>query len=224
LLSAGYRTFADVAGADLGKLRQVVGAERAIELMLLARGEDSRPVEAEREAKSYGEENTFEQDVRSRERVTEALTSHAESVARRLRHDGLEGRTLTLKIKLGRARGTRESRTQKGDAEPSYPLLTRSKTLPRATADGRVLRQVAIALWDAAAIAEPVRLLGVSVSNLSARDETQLELFAAESYARTKRLGPALDAIRSKFGEEAIRVGSAPPEKLTPTTRKKRGE
>ena len=50
--------------------------------------------------KSCGEENTFEQDVTDRDVVTAALTSHAEAVARRLRSDGLRGRTVTLKIKL----------------------------------------------------------------------------------------------------------------------------
>jgi DNA polymerase-4 len=224
LLAAGYRSLADVANADLSRFSHVVGAPRAAAMIALARGEDERPVEAERDAKSYGEENTFERDVSARERVTEALTSHAEAVARRLRHDGLEGRTITLKCKLGRVRGTRESRSQPGDDEPSYPLLTRSKTLPRPTADGRVLRRVVIALWDAAAIAEPVRLLGVSVSKLSAREEGQLDLFSAEAQARSKRLGPALDTIRQRFGEHAIRVGVEAPEKLTPSTRKKRGE
>jgi DNA polymerase-4 len=224
LLGAGYRTFADLASADLRALRALVGAERAASLVKLARGDDDRPVEAAREAKSYGEENTFEKDVGARDVVTEALTGHAQAVARRLRHDGLEGRTITLRYKLGRAQGTRESRIFKGDSEPSYPLHTRSKTLPRATDDGGVIRRVAIELWDAAALAEPVRLLGIAVTNLAPRDETQLELFGTERDVRSKQLGPALDAIRKRFGDQAIRIGADAPQKLTPTTRKKRGE
>jgi DNA polymerase-4 len=224
LVGAGYRTLADLANADLRALGRVAGVQRAAALVKLARGEDERPVQAQRAAKSYGEENTFEQDVSAREIVTEALTSHAQAVARRLRHDGLEGRTVTLRCKLARRRGVRHSRTQAGDEEPSYPLLTRSKTLPQPTDDGSVVRRVAIELWDAAAIAEPVRLLGVAVTQLAPRDDTQLDLFAGEGYARSRRLGPALDAIRERFGETLIRVGAAAPPKLTPTTRKKRGE
>jgi DNA polymerase-4 len=223
LVGAGYRTFADLASADLRALRTLVGAERAALLVKLARGDDDRPVEAQREAKSYGEENTFEQDVGAREVVTEALTGHAQAVARRLRHDGLEGRTITLRYKLARARGTHQSRTQKADAEPSYPLHTRSKTLGHPTDDGSVIRRVAIELWDAAAIMEPVRLLGIAVTKLAARDQAQLELFSGERDLRSKQLGPALDAIRKRFGDQAIRVGADAPQKLTPTSRKKRG-
>jgi DNA polymerase-4 len=223
LLAAGYRTLADLASADRAKLGRVVGAERALQLITLAQGRDERPVESDRAAKSYGEENTFERDLRARSQVTEALSSHAHAVASRLRHDAVQGRTVTIKCKLGRARGRRTSRSRSDEQEPSYPLVTRSKTLAQPTDDGAVIRRTAIALWDAAAIDEPVRLLGVSVSNLSPKGAVQLDLFGAEQVIRGGRLGPALDAIRERFGEQAIRVGARAPEKLTPSDRKKRG-
>jgi DNA polymerase-4 len=222
LLAAGLRTLDEVANAELRALRPVVG-ERAETLRALARGEDERPVEPAREARSYGEENTFERDISERDIVTRTLTSHAQSVARRMRSDALIGRTITLKIKLGRARGQHHSRTQAGDAEPTYPLLTRSRTLPQGTDDGAVIRKLAIELWDAAGIAEPVRLLGVSVSNLAAREDLQLDLFAGEAQQRSKKLGPALDAIRARFGEGVLQVAGPAPDKLTPSMRKKRG-
>ena len=224
LAEAGYETFADLAEADPRRLGAVVGAERAGILIQRARGVDDRPVEPRREAKSYGEENTFEEDVRARERVTETLTSHAHAIARRLRRDGYEGRTITIKAKLSRARGRRVARGRNEGDEPRYPLLTRSRTLARATDDGRVLRKVAIDLWDKAAIGEPVRLLGVAVSNLARKDDTQLDLFADAPDKRDEQLGPALDAIRERFGDGAIRVGADAPEKLTPSLQKKRGE
>ena len=86
-----------------------------------------------------------------------------------------------------------------------------------------MIRAVAIELWDAARIAEPVRLLGVSLSQLAPRGEEQLALFQAEPSARSKKLGPALDDIRARFGERAIHLGIEDPHKLTPSTRKKRG-
>jgi len=225
LLAAGFRTFADLASADTRKLGETVGAARADAIAKLARGEDDRPVEVERDAKSYGEENTFERDVSARNKITETLTSHAQAVARRLRHDGLVGRTVTLKLKLGRSVGPRSvSRTPSADAEPRYPQLTRSRTLSQPTDDGAVLRRVAIELWDAAAIDEPVRLLGVSVTNLVAKADTQLELFGGTDSAARPPLGPALDEIRSRFGDQAIRIGASTPAKLTPSMRKKRGE
>jgi DNA polymerase-4 len=217
LATLGIETFLDLSSYDPDALCQALG-ERAPELQRLARGEDFRPVEADRAPKSYGEESTFEVDVTERERVTAALTAHAEAVARRLRHDGYAGRTVTLKAKLARARGRRESRELGGPAEPSYPLLTRSRTLPRATADGAAIRAVAIELWDHAKIGEPVRLLGVSLSNLE--KSAQLELFAPKKDA----LGKALDAITERFGVDAIARAVEKPTKLTPGRTRKRGE
>lgn len=222
LRSAGFETFADLANADLSRLRAVVG-DRAEEIQKRARGEDDRPVEADREAKSYGEENTFERDVSDRDTVTAAITAHAESVARRLRHDALEGKTITLKVKLARARKMRVSRMPGGDDEPSYPLHTRSKTLAQGTNDAAVIRKTAIALWDAANVGEPIRLLGVSVSSLAASD-TQLGLFSDAPDERHGKLGAAMDAITARFGSGAISRAVDTPEKVTPSMRKKRGE
>ncbi len=215
----GIRTFADLSGFEPRALREQLG-DRAAELQALARGEDEREVEADRAPKSYGEENTFETDVLERERVTAALTAHAEAVARRVRHDGYAGRTVTMKAKLGRARGRRESRDLVGGSEPSYPLVTRSKTLERPTDDGSLIRDVAVALWDAAAIREPVRLLGVSLSSLERPSALQLELFTE----RKSALGKTLDAIVQRFGDDAITRAVDRPHKITHGRTKKRGE
>jgi DNA polymerase-4 len=220
LQELGVHSLGDLTRFDTRRLEQVLGA-RAAELQLLAKGSDQRAVEPDRAPKSYGEENTFETDVMQRERVTAALTAHAEAVARRVRRDGYRGRTVTLKIKLGAARGRRTSRGPEPESEPVYPLLSRSKTLPQATDNARVLREVAVALWDEAGIAEPVRLLGVSLSNLETHQGEQLDLFQSK---RDDKLGPTLDAIIERFGANAISRAVAAPEKLTPSGRRKRGE
>lgn len=220
LTDLGYQTIGELARADPAELSRVIG-DRAHQVVRMARGEDDRDVVAHGAPKSYGEENTFARDVSDRETVTAALTSHAEAVARRLRHDRYAGRTITLKIKLGKARGQRASRTSQ-DAEPDYPVLTRSKTLPRATSDGKRIRDVAVALWDAAKVGEPVRLLGVSVSNLEGGEAEQLDLFSGRQSETA--LGKALDEITAKFGKGKIRRAVDDPEKATATDRKKRGE
>lgn len=216
----GITTFLELASYDERALTSALGA-RAAPLQALARGEDDRPVEAGREPKSYGEENTFEKDVSDRDTITGALTAHAEAVARRLRHDGFRGRTVTVKIKLGRARGTRIARFAGETSEPLYPIVSRSRTLARPTDDGALIQRTAVALWDDAAVGEPVRLLGVSLSNLFGESAEQLELFAA---TKPDRLGPALDAITERFGKGAISRAVDAPTKITPTRAKKRGE
>ncbi len=223
LTSLGLKTLGDLVRYDSKQLTRELG-ERALELQALAAGHDTRPVISERVAKSIGEESTFDVNVLDREVVSAALTAHADEVARRLRRSGYVGLTVTLKIKLGTARRRREARVSAnpdGD-EPVYPLLTRSKTLRQATDDGRMIREIALALWDAAGVQEPVRLLGVSMSQLSRAEHTQLDLFAS---AKPKgELGVALDAIRDRFGRDAIGPAVARFDKVTPSMRKKRGE
>jgi DNA polymerase-4 len=219
----GLKTLADLVNYDERQLTRDLG-DRAALLQALAAGHDQRPVVSARAAKSIGEENTFEVNVIERERVSAALTSHADEVARRLRRSGYVGHTITLKIKLGQSRTRRAARIpgETGD-EPVYPLLTRAKTLRLPTDDGRVIRKVALELWDAAKITEPVRLLGVSVSQLSAAQQTQLDLFAPSARPKAQ-LGAALDAIRDRFGRDAIGPAVGSFEKVTPSMRKKRGD
>jgi DNA polymerase-4 len=219
----GLKTLGELVSYDSAQLARELG-ERAPELQALAAGRDLRPVVSERAPKSIGEENTFEVNVSDRERVSAALTAHADEVARRLRRAGYVGHTITLKIKLGRARTRRAARVpgETGD-EPVYPVLTRAKTLQQPTDDGRIIRQVALELWDAAKVAEPVRLLGVSVSQLSASQHSQLDLFS-EGTRPKRQLGAAMDAIRERFGRDAIGPAVGSFEKVTPSMRKKRGE
>jgi hypothetical protein len=75
-------------------------------------------------------------------------------------------------------------------------------------------------------LAEPVRLLGVGVTNLVAAGEAQLPLLEpAGARARRARLNRALDAIRDRFGTQSIaRGGAQEPERAGLTQQRKRGE
>ena len=223
LTRLGMVTLGDIVRYDTRQLTRDLG-ERAAELQSLAAGHDTRPVTSERAAKSIGEESTFDVNVIDRDVVSAALTAHADEVARRLRRSGYVGHTITLKIKLGQSRTRRAARIPGEDGdEPVYPLLTRAKTLRVPTDDGRVIREVVLALWDTAQVGEPVRLLGVSVSQLAAAEQTQLDLFT-ETTRPKRQLGVALDAIRERFGRDAIGPAVGRFDKVTPSMRKKRGE
>jgi DNA polymerase-4 len=215
LQSLGIETIGDLAARPDDALHATLG-DWGVELARLARGEDDRDVEPDREAKSYGEENTFAQDVRDRERMATTLLAHADAVARRLRRDRVRGRTITVKIKLARRLGGGR-----------FPLLTRSLTLAAPTDDGDAIGAAARTLLARADVREPVRLLGVSVSGLSARgdDPQQLALLATDARgAKRTRLNTAIDAIHDRFGERALHRGLPEAERTGLSLQRKRGE
>ncbi|MFO0688759.1 MAG: DNA polymerase IV [Myxococcota bacterium] len=155
LARLGFRTIGELARADLETLHRTLG-DFGVSIGRLARGEDVRGVEPEREAVSLSEENTFERDVADRETLERTILAHAEAVARRLRRKDLLARTVVLKWRPGRRRK---------DGPRGYPARTRQATLARATDDGGEIARVACSLLEDALV-EPVRLLGVGVSGL----------------------------------------------------------
>jgi DNA polymerase-4 len=207
------RTIGELARASDAELRQALGSFGPAAARL-ARGEDPREVEPYREARSYGEENTFAEDVRERARLEQAARAHSEAVARRLRRDGVRGRGVTLKVKLSRRLGGGR-----------FPLLTRSLTLPVATDDGARIGEAARELLSRMDLLEPVRLLGVSVSRLEPAESAQLDLLPADpSEPRRDNLNAALDRIRERFGAKALVRGSAEVERAGLSMQIKRGE
>ena len=182
---------ADAQPADLERRFGKLGAW----LSELAHGRDARSVDADRQRKSYGEEATFERDVRDGERVRRTIAGHAEAVARRLRADGCRGRTVTLKLKLAQRIGPGK-----------YPVLTRRTTLPAPVDDGKSIGDAALALWRDVQAGKTVRLIGVSVSGIE--DESgQLPLFGVRDTQRHKALNEAVDKLAARFGRSVVSRG-----------------
>jgi DNA polymerase-4 len=100
----------------------------------LARGEDDREVERDREARSYGEENTFSSDVEDFDVLHDAILQHADRVARRLRHDSVKGHVVRLKLKS----------TERLERPGKYRLYTRQRTLAGPTNDGALIARGAV--------------------------------------------------------------------------------
>jgi len=216
LVAAGYRTLGDLARADVTALRPVLGDWGAA-FARLARGGDLRDVEPFREAVSLSEESTFEHDVSDRAALATTLLAHAESVARRLRREGLVARTVVLKLKLGRRRAP---------GPRGFPLLTRRETLVHPTDDGGAIARVARALLERTELSEAVRLLGVGVTHLASRSRQQLELFpSADRDEQAMRINRAVDALAARFGPGTVtRAGVGEVARTGLTHQIKRGE
>jgi len=184
----GVHTFGDALGLSLGTLGQHFG-EAGEQFFQLVRGIDDRPVLPDREAKSISHEVTFPVDIADREHLRSVILEQIEQVTRRLRRQGLVARTVMLKIRYG-----------------DFSTITRRETLHAATDQTDALWNVAVQLFEAwqQTRPRPVRLIGVGVSQLRATREDQLNLFESPEKSTHHQLDTAMDAIRNRFGEQAI--------------------
>ena len=149
LRAQGIEKLIDVRAADPALLRDAVGS-LAEWLQQLARGEDDRAVVAEHEPKSSGSENTFAHDLTDIADIREEIGAMARDAASWLAKQALYARTVTIKVRY-----------------EDFTTITRSHT-EDATRDEESIVRRAIALIDRTdAGRRPVRLLGVSVHNLS---------------------------------------------------------
>lgn len=212
----GFERLEDLVECDPKRLHDQLG-DWGTALARLARGEDVREVSAYQEPKSYSEENTFAQDVSDVAVLESTILTHAESVARRLRHDGLVARTVVLKWRFARRRAP---------GPRGYPARSRQVTLPEPTDDGEVLAREACRLLARASLSEPVRLIGVGAEGLSTGAGDQLSLFGdSEDRSRRKHLNQALDRIADKFGGSAVvRASQGSAERAALSLQIKRGE
>jgi DNA polymerase-4 len=187
----GIRTIGDLARAPRSLLAGCFG-EHAAQLLDLAAGRDDRPVIPAHEAKSIGNEVTFAADIADPEELRGVLDLLAEKVAWRLRRHGLRGRTVTVKARF-----------------PDFATHTRSETLPQTTCSTATIRAVARELLERRLDrrGRPLRLVGVTVSQLEGRAAVQGELFSDPTGAREAALDSLVDRVRDRFGPLLRRGG-----------------
>ncbi|HBA62067.1 MAG TPA: DNA polymerase IV [Elusimicrobia bacterium] len=185
LRARGVNTVGELAAAGQDALGGL-GAHGA-DLKALALGEDPREVREEREAKSVGNEITFEKDTDDEREIKRSLLGLSDKVSSRLREAGLKGRTVTIKIRL-----------------EGFETYTRALTLPLSTNYTEVIGESVAGLYGAFRRGrKKVRLLGVKVSGLVAADEKE-SLFEDEGDLKREKAHKAIESIREKFGHAAI--------------------
>ena len=154
----GIDTVGQLAALSDAEAASILGASIGPALHRLASGIDDRPVVERAEAKQISAESTFPVDLTTLEQLREAAGPIAEHAHRRLDRDGRGARTVTVKLK-----------------KSDMSTLTRSATLPYATADVGTLTATARRLLLDPREVGPIRLVGVGFSGLS--DVRQESLF-----------------------------------------------
>jgi DNA polymerase-4 len=187
LREAGLATIGDLAAAEAGTLRALLGEAFAAHVGPLSQGLDPREVDPARAALSIGAEETFEHDLRERRALEVRLLDLATRVARRLLRVGLVSGSITLKMKYA-----------------DFQLRTRSAKVPVPIADASSIHRTVKALLDRLPQG-PVRLLGISASALVPAPEHEAPaLFADMDTDRLRRLEGVVLAVGDRFGAQGL--------------------
>ncbi len=186
----GLRTVGDIARYPAKELERRFGRHGA-DLAQRARGEDDRPVEPEREAKSISKETTFARDEADAETLKRTLRQLSEQVGQRLRRNELRATTVRLKLRWR-----------------DFTTITRQSKHENTVDQDEEIYRAALDLFEAAwRKGRPVRLIGVGVSGLEQGDR-QLGLWEDPTSQEKRKLQSALDDLRDRFGNSIIQRGS----------------
>lgn len=192
LETAGIRTIADLLRWDRSDL-QVRFGQTGERLYQLARGEDARRVTRDEKLKSISKETTFFEDTSDADLLDGHIWRLSEQVADRAKAKQLSGRTVTLKLRRG-----------------DFQIVTRRQALSDPTQLTDRIYRAARALFANAGTKGPFRLIGVGISDLAPEAQADLspDLLDPDAPKRAKA-ERAADAIRARFGKEAIIKGRA---------------
>lgn len=190
LSAMGIRTCGELGRASLHALRNQFGVigER---LKLMALGIDDSPVvpmEQEPEAKSVGHSMTLDRDVSDMETLERHILHLSEMVGRRLRRGGYAGRTVTLTLRYA-----------------NFDTFTRQSTVKSPMNNSIDIYMIAKDILERIRLRQPIRLVGVSVSNLT-RNIGQIPLFPNDRARQAATR--VMDEINDRYGDFFITWGA----------------
>ncbi|HVH76968.1 MAG TPA: DNA polymerase IV [Stellaceae bacterium] len=159
----------------------------------LARGEDSRHVEAHAPTRSISAETTFAHDIADPEELARILWPLCETVSARLKEAGLAAGTATLKLKTAQFRIRTRARRLAEPTQLAATLYRTAQALLAGEADG----------------ATRFRLIGVGADALADAREADRPTLFDETQGRPRRLEAALDALHEKLGPASVDFGRA---------------
>jgi DNA polymerase-4 len=189
---AGIRVVGDVARWERRDLQARFG-HLGDRLWHLARGEDAREVHEREVEKSISNETTFHADTADRDALDGHVWRMSEKVSGRAKAKGHAGSVVVLKLK-----------------RHDHRLLTRRTSLREPTQVADLIYRAARALLDQVEEPGPFRLLGVGLSGIVDASAADREGDLLDpGAARRIRAERAADAIRARFGTDAILKGRA---------------
>ena len=172
--------------ADLIRKYGVMGQR----LSRLSKGVDFRKVESRQGAKSVSSETTFNHDISALSELVPILRKQCERVSKRLKESHIAGQTVVLKLKTA-----------------DFKSRTRNLTLPDPTQLADRMFSTGKKLLEKEADGTRFRLLGIGVSDLQSDETADPGDLIDEGATRRAAAERAMDAVRNKFGGQAVELG-----------------
>ena len=183
------RTAGDVARLDLPRLQAIVGNKHGEQLHRYVHGIDDSPVLAEpEEAKGYSISTTLEDDVTTPDAAHAILLALTDSVAARMRADGAKAFNVAVTVR------TLDFKTRSHQRKLDTPTDITGDIF-------ELVKTLLAELWQHRA---PLRLLGVSLTDVTHDDVAQLSLFGEDDKTRSRTLDKTVDELRARFGADGI--------------------
>ena len=184
----GITSIGQLARSDPAFLVRKLGKQGSI-IWQFANGKDAGVVSsAPAPNKGYGNAVTTTRDVTEFSAADQVLLSLCETVGTRLRRDDQAGSCVTVQLRSSAFENWSHQRQLAAATNVTQELYEVSRALLRTMWDGKT----------------PLRQLGVQVTQLMATNQRQASLFDAADYEKLSKLDRTVDALREKYGEQAV--------------------
>lgn len=193
LLQEGIKTIGDMARSGEAEIKRILGEKTGHQLYRYANGIDDSPVRAEREeAKGYSAETTVEEDLVTYEQALALLLAQCDVVAARMRRDGKKCSCVAVTYRTLDFKTRSHQRAFEDPTDVTEEIFAQVKKL-------------LYECWKC----EPLRLIGMALTDLTTDDFRQISLFEnPKEREKQKKADEAFDDIRRRFGNGMIVRGS----------------
>ena len=193
LIQAGIKTIGELARCEEKEIKRLLGEKAGHQLRSYANGIDDSPVRGEREeAKGYSAETTVEENLVTYEQALSLLLAQCDVVAARMRRDGKKCGCVAITYR------TLDFKTKSHQKKLANPTDVTEEIFAQ-------VKRLLYECWKC----QPLRLLGVALTDLTTGEYRQMSLFeSVEKCEKQKKMDEAVDDIRRRFGNGMIVRGS----------------
>lgn len=193
LIKAGIKTIGEMTRYPETEIQRLLGEKTGHQLYEYANGRDDSPVRGEREeAKGYSAETTTEEDIVTYEQAFSLLLAQCDVVAARMRKDGKKCSCVSVTYRMLDFRTRSHQKKLGNPTDVTEEIFVQVKNL-------------LYECWQC----QPLRLIGVALTDLTSDDFRQISLFEnTENHEKQKKVDGVVDDIRKRFGNGMIVRGS----------------